>query len=46
MPVKFQHPGMWLNPSGDWKNIAATTEMKNKGLLTDDNFYVTVKNVN
>jgi aminopeptidase N len=46
MPVKFQHSGMWLNPSGDWKNITATTEMKNKGLLTDDNFYVTVKNVN
>ena len=43
MPVKLQNAGTWLQPSEEWKNISATTEIKNKGLKADKNFYVTVK---
>lgn len=43
MPVRLQNSGTWLKPSVEWKNITITTELKNKALPVDKNFYITVK---
>ncbi|HWR32607.1 MAG TPA: M1 family metallopeptidase [Chitinophagaceae bacterium] len=45
MPVKLKHSGEWLLASDDWKNVSVTAELKNKGILADENFYIKVKNV-
>ncbi|MES1216115.1 MAG: M1 family aminopeptidase [Bacteroidota bacterium] len=41
MPVKLTN-NTWLQPTGEWKSIPATDDLKN-GLLADKNFYITVK---
>lgn len=41
MPVKLVS-GEWINPTGNWKDIAATTDVKKNGLEPDKNFYTRV----
>ncbi len=43
MPVRLEGTGDWLHPTAEWKNAPMTPEIKNKGLVVDKNFYVTVK---
>src|SRR5258708_14515689 len=45
MPVRLEGTGDWLKPTAEWKDISITADMKNKGLVADKNFYVTVKKV-
>jgi aminopeptidase N len=44
MPVRLAS-GIWLHPGSEWKTIPMTSELKEKGLSPDKNFYITVKKV-
>ncbi len=43
MPVKLEGSDEWLQPTTAWKTVSLTADLKNKGLVADKNFYVTVK---
>ncbi len=45
MPVRLEGTNEWLSPSTEWKNTTVTTDMKDKGLQVDKNFYITVKKI-
>jgi len=44
MPVRLAS-GTWLQPGTEWKTVPMTSELKEKGLSPDKNFYITVKKV-
>jgi aminopeptidase N len=44
MPVKLADSGVWLKPTTEWKQIAATAGLKDQ-LSIDKNFYVTEKKI-
>ena len=44
MPVRLADTkDEWLKPSAEWKTVAMTADLINKGLQVDKNFYITVK---
>jgi len=43
LPVKLTDGDIWLRPAAEWKSTSVTGDLKNKGLVVDKNFYVTVK---
>jgi len=44
MPVRLLNSkDEWLKPSAEWKTVAMTGDLMNKGLQVDKNFYITVK---
>ena len=44
MPVRLANTkDEWLKPSAEWKTVAMTAGLMNKGLQVDKNFYITVK---
>lgn len=45
MPVRLEGSGEWLYPETSWKNTSLTAELKEKGLVADRRFYITVKKV-
>ena len=45
MTVKLDGIDDWLKPTTEWKTVAATADLVNKGLVIDRNFYITVKKV-
>ena len=45
MPVKLISGDEWLYPVTEWKTLSMTTDMRNKEIIVDKNFYITVKKV-
>ena len=41
MPVKLIS-GAWITPTGNWKAVPATADVKKNGLTPDKNFYIKV----
>ena len=42
MPVRLTN-GEWLQPGADWKSSSVSSDMKDKGIVADKNFYITVR---
>lgn len=45
MPVKMENSDTWLYPSTEWKTVAMTADLVEKGINPDRNFYITVQKV-
>lgn len=46
MPVRFRDSNNWLYPTTEWKTVAMTSDLIEKGITFDKNFYIRTARVN